>query len=306
MDLPLVTVGIPTYNRPSGLRKTLEYITKQTYPNLQVIVSDNCSSNPEVLGILKEYTLLDKRVTYFIQESNISIVPNFQFLLNKASGKYFMWAADDDKWDENFIKTTVSILEQNPDGVLCMTDVDFMYENGTTKKSRLNRDFTQNSFYSRSFSFVKSNTECKYFFCGLYRTSSVQNIPFNNSWGGDHLFVYETLTKGKLYYCNNYTGFYYFRGGSSKGMDSVRKAFNIKSRYYFFEAYIIRYTTYQFRFKHLNLTAKIGLFFSNWLGLICNEDFILYYIFVKKPIKTLLKRLTKKNIDHLYKNKKNH
>lgn len=294
MNLPLVTVGIPTYNRPSGLRKTLECITRQTYSNLQIIVSDNCSNNPEVLNILKEYTLSDKRVTYFVQARNISIVPNFQFLLNKAAGKYFMWAADDDQWDENFITTTVGILEQNPDGVLCMTDVDFIYEDGTIKKARLNRGFTQNNLYSRSFNFVKSNTECKYFFCGLYRTSSVQNIPFDNSWGGDHLFVYETLTKGKLYYHKGYTGFYYFRGGSSKGMNSVRKAFNIKSRYYFFEAYILRYTTYQFRFKHLNLPAKTGLFFSNWVGLIFNEEFILYYIFIKKPIRLLLNWLTAK------------
>lgn len=294
MDSPLVTVGIPTYNRPSGLRKTLECITKQTYLNLQIIISDNCSDNPDVLNILREFAAADKRITYFVQEKNISIVPNFRFLLNNASGKYFMWAADDDQWDKNFIKTTVEILENNPDVVLCMTDVDFIYEDGTTKKSRLDRGFIHKNVYSRSFNFTKSNTECKYFFCGLYRTSSVKNIPFDNSWGGDHLFVYETLTKGKLYHCKGFTGFYYFRGGSSKGMESVRKAFGIKSRYYFFEAYILRYTTYQFRFKHLGFPVKLGLFFSNWLGLILNEDFILYYIFIKKPIRLLRNHFTTK------------
>ena len=40
---PMVTVGIPTFNRPEGLERTLACITKQTYTNLEIIVSDNCS-----------------------------------------------------------------------------------------------------------------------------------------------------------------------------------------------------------------------------------------------------------------------
>ena len=43
---------------------------------------------------------------------------------------------------------------------------------------------------------------------------------------------------------------------------------------------------------------KIGLFFSNGLGLIFNEDFILYYIFIKKPLKTLFSKLKKKPVEH--------
>ncbi|MBU4370171.1 glycosyltransferase [Patescibacteria group bacterium] len=43
----LVSVGIPTYNRPESLRRTLECITSQTYKNLEIIISDNCSPNQE-------------------------------------------------------------------------------------------------------------------------------------------------------------------------------------------------------------------------------------------------------------------
>lgn len=290
-DLPLVTVGIPTYNRPNGLRNTLQCITSQSYPHLEIIISDNYSIDPQVKEILQQYSAKDTRIQYFIQKENISIVPNFQFLLDKASGQYFMWAADDDTWDKDFIKTTVTAMEQNPEIVLCMTGLNFFYENQQRTPSKLNRGFMQNNICLRSFQFVKSHSDNKYFFCGLYRTNKIKDIPFNNNWGGDHLFIYEALTKGKFYYCANYVGFNYFRGGSSKGMESVRKAFNIKSRYYFFDAYLLRYTTYQFRFKHLSLATKIGLFFTNWLGLICSEEFILYYIFIKKPIKTLFKKI---------------
>ena len=109
-NMPLVTVGIPTYNRPLGLEKTLQCILKQTYIQIEIIVSDNCSTDNNVLPILQKYAAQDGRIKYFIQEKNLSLVPNFQFLLDKARGEYFMWAADDDNWDANFIEVCVNLL----------------------------------------------------------------------------------------------------------------------------------------------------------------------------------------------------
>jgi glycosyltransferase involved in cell wall biosynthesis len=276
---PFVTVGIPTYNRPKGLERTLQCILGQSYSNLQVIVSDNCSTDQEVLPLLQQYAAKDNRLRYVVQETNRSIVPNFQFLLDQATGEYFMWAADDDSWAPNFIEVCVEAMQNNPGVVLCMTDLELTFADGSSRAAKLNRSFMQRGLMARSFQFVKSTAENKYFFCGLYRTSLVKDIVFHNSWGGDHLFLYEALSKGTFLYIPGKSVFYYFRGGSSKAMDSVRKAFNIKSRFYFFDAYILRHT---------------GLFFTNWAGLIFNEDFILYYIFIKKPVKALISKFRKK------------
>ena len=293
-NTPLVTVGIPTYNRANGLERTLKCILDQTYTNLEIIVSDNCSTDTAVLPLLKKYAALDARMKFYVQERNLSIVPNFQFLLDNASGDYFMWAADDDFWDNNFIEICVNGMLANNDVAVCMTDLKIIGTDGNAKKSKLDRGFMQRNLFLRNFSFVKSTGENKYFFCGLYKTALVKNIPFNNSWGGDHLFLFEALSKGKFLYLPGQSHFYYFRGGSSTNMDRVRKAFNIKSRYYFFEAYFLKYVTYQFTFKHLDIFQKIGLFFTNGFALLCNEDFILYYIFIKKPLKMLFKKFKRK------------
>ncbi|HUR65184.1 MAG TPA: glycosyltransferase family 2 protein, partial [Chitinophagaceae bacterium] len=285
---PLVTVGIPTYNRPKGLERTLQCMLSQTYRNIRVIISDNCSTDHEVLTVLQKYAANDARVKYFVQEKNLSIVPNFQFLLKEATGDYFMWAADDDNWDPNFIETCVTALEEKKDVILCMTDLKLTFEDGSSRQSDLKRSFMQRNLFSRCFHFLKSKLEHTYFFCGMYRLSLIKKLPFDNSWGGDQLFTYEALVKGKFLYVPGKSNFYYYRGGSSKGMDSVRKAFNIKNRFYFFDAYVLRYTTYQFRFGHIGFGKKMGLFFTNWAGLVLNEDFILYFILIKKPIKRLL------------------
>lgn len=295
---PLVTVGIPTYNRPKGLERTLDSICKQTYKNLAIIISDNCSTNPDVLPVLKKYAALDERVTFIVQEKNLSLVPNFQYLLDHATGKYFMWAADDDQWAPGFIEACVQTLEANDDVAIAMTAMNIFDEAGNIEPGKLSRSFLQPGIYSRCFHFIKSPMQNKFFLCGLYRTSMVKNVPFDNSWGGEHLFLYELISKGKFLLVKGPPAFHYFKGGTSKTNAAIRKAFNIKNRFYFLDAYIFRYLSYQFNFKHLSFIKKIGLFFSNGAALVFNEDYILYYSLIKKPFKTLLNKFKTRPIEY--------
>lgn len=114
-NYPLVSVGIPTYNSPEGLCRTLECITQQTHNNLEIIVSDNCSPNPEVEKLVKAFIDKDSRIQYFRQNENIGVINNFKFVLEKATGEYFMWAADDDQWASNFISECIKVYESNYD-----------------------------------------------------------------------------------------------------------------------------------------------------------------------------------------------
>ena len=295
---PLVTVGIPTYNRPEGLERTLISIINQTYKNISILVSDNCSTNPDVLPILKKYAELDNRVTFIVQKKNLSLVPNFQFLSDQAGGKYFMWAADDDQWSTGFIEACVQAMEANDDVAITMTTMDIFDEAGKFDPGKLNRSFLQSNIFSRCFHFIKSPMQNKFFLCGLYRTSFVKNVPFDNSWGGEHLFLYELITKGKFLLIEGLPLFHYFKGGTSKTNAAIRKAFNIKNRFYFLDAYIFRYLSYQFNFKHLSIFKKMGLFFSNGAALLFNEDYILYYSLIKKPVRSLINKFKSKPIEY--------
>lgn len=107
---PLVSIGIPTYNRPEGMKRTLDFILGQTYANIEIILSDNCSTNQEVEEIARQYTIEDSRVKYFRQSENVGIVKNFQFVLSEAKGEFYMWAADDDEWHPSFIQTCLDSM----------------------------------------------------------------------------------------------------------------------------------------------------------------------------------------------------
>jgi FkbM family methyltransferase len=106
-ETPLVTVGIPTFQRPHGLDRVLSLICGQTYRNIEILVSDNGSCGPATLGIINKWQLKDSRVRGILQPRNAGANSNYDFLLNTAKGTLFMWAADDDEWAPWFVEECV-------------------------------------------------------------------------------------------------------------------------------------------------------------------------------------------------------
>ena len=121
-DMPLVSVGIPTYNRPDGLRNCLDAIIKQTYRNLEIIVSDNATPNNRTENVVREFTQIDSRVKYFRQNENKGAIYNFQFVLDKSTGDYFMWAADDDYRAPTYVESLLGELLRCPDCSIAFCD----------------------------------------------------------------------------------------------------------------------------------------------------------------------------------------
>ncbi|CUS34229.1 glycosyltransferase family 2 protein [Candidatus Nitrospira nitrificans] len=115
--LPLVSIGIPTYNRASSyLKAALRSAVSQTYKNIEIIVSDNCSSD-HTESVVKEFD--DSRIRYFRQKHNIGATKNCNFCLDQAQGKYFLMLFDDDVIDDDFISTCLgAAASQGEPGVI--------------------------------------------------------------------------------------------------------------------------------------------------------------------------------------------
>ena len=100
---PLVSIGIPTYNRANGyLRETLESALAQTYPSLEIVVADNCSPD-NTRAVVEGYG--DRRIRYFRHDPGMKPNDNFNFCLQQANGAYFLLLHDDDKIDPDFVDT---------------------------------------------------------------------------------------------------------------------------------------------------------------------------------------------------------
>jgi glycosyltransferase involved in cell wall biosynthesis len=203
---PLVSVGIPTYNRPQGLRRTLECMTNQSYTNLEIIVSDNCSPGKETQDVVKEFANKDPRIKYYRQENNKGLVFNFKFLLDKATGDFFIWASDDDLWENNFIDTGVKTLIANPFYQAWFCTID-----NIDRLDRVIRDYVGFSRYSSTKD--KKNDIVRYLeepglpgkanlIHGLFQKEAIKTTAdeyfFNDSYASDVVFNLAFLVRFNL------------------------------------------------------------------------------------------------------------
>jgi len=109
---PKVSIGMPVHNGAKTIEKAIKSLLAQTFQDFELIISDNASDD-ETKNICQRFALQDERIHYVRQTKNIGTYKNFNFLINSAKGKYFMWAADDDWRSPEFLEVNVSALESN-------------------------------------------------------------------------------------------------------------------------------------------------------------------------------------------------
>lgn len=115
---PVVSIGVPVYNGEKGLAHALDTLLAQDYSNLEIIISDNGSTDGTP-DICHSYVRKDPRVKYFRSERNHGAIWNFNRVFELSSGEYFMWAAHDDQREPSFVSACVEKMEHAPDAVLC-------------------------------------------------------------------------------------------------------------------------------------------------------------------------------------------
>ena len=109
---PKLTIGMPVYNGELFIKKAIESILAQTFTDFELIISNNSSSD-STEKICQDFIDKDNRIQIHTQKKNIGIHRNFNFLLSKAKGEYFAWAAVDDYLDNDFMEKNLKILESD-------------------------------------------------------------------------------------------------------------------------------------------------------------------------------------------------
>lgn len=111
--MELVSIIIPVYNTGEPFRGCIESVVQQTYPNLEIIVVDDCSTDELTLQILKDYQAKDQRIKVIRNEQNSGLSFTRNAGVAQAQGTYFSFLDSDDQFVPNFVETMVQALEQN-------------------------------------------------------------------------------------------------------------------------------------------------------------------------------------------------
>ncbi len=116
-SIPLVSIGVPVYNEDRFLEAALRSLLAQDYKNLEIIISDNASTD-KTKDICRKFCKGDNRVRYFRFDTNQGITTNFKRVVELAQGKYFMWASGHDLWSENLVSECTRSLEHEAEAVI--------------------------------------------------------------------------------------------------------------------------------------------------------------------------------------------
>ena len=116
---PLVTVGIPTYNRAASLRRSIRMIQDQSYRNLDILISDNASTD-DTPAVCEALAAGDPRIRVVRHVSNIGLHGNHNFCMDQSRGEFLCLFHDHDEHGPDLVNRYVAFLHQHPEvGVVC-------------------------------------------------------------------------------------------------------------------------------------------------------------------------------------------
>ena len=136
-DLPLVSVCVPVRNGGTTLGKALATISAQTYANLEILLSNNGSSDATA-EIFDAFAAADPRARIIDRPTPLRAIEHFATLIQEARGEYIVFCADDDERNPEFVQVLVERLRRSPRAVAAFGRL--IVVNGETGEQR-SRDF---------------------------------------------------------------------------------------------------------------------------------------------------------------------
>lgn len=197
-DTPLVSIGLPTYNGARFLREALDSLIAQDYPNLEIVVSDNASTDA-THDIVREFASRDSRIRVIRHDANIGAPANFNLVFREAAGSFFMWAADDDRWAPSYVRACLDALQSMPDAVLACSHVRFIDGAGSEvdmdRALYDNPDLSSRSITRRIRTLLSRGAWYQVY--GLMRRESLAHTRLHtNAYGADVVLLLELALRG--------------------------------------------------------------------------------------------------------------
>ena len=157
---------MPVYNGDQYIESSLNSLLKQSFGDFELIISDNASTD-KTEDICEAICQIDPRVKYIRQPQTVSAFENFNFVLNTAQTDYFQWAACDDLWDIDWLKSCFDDIKKSDKEIFAFGLLQFINAQGN-KIAHAGNDFAYplhsknplircNGYYLMPESFGKAN-----------------------------------------------------------------------------------------------------------------------------------------------------
>jgi glycosyltransferase involved in cell wall biosynthesis len=222
---PLVTLGVPVRNGAATLAAALDAIVKQDFKNLEVIISDNASTDatPE---IAQNYAARYPFIRIVRPKAPLTAIDNFLFVMNHAKGEFFAWCADDDTRSPDFVSGLLPAFK-DPATALAFGD---LYICDGTSPPQYRRDY---DFCTKGMPLVRrlhktASMQC-YHAYGLWRLSILRAIRNRYThWWSDLPLMLAASALGEFRYLAG-PRFYYYENLANRKQTTYRRINNFYS-----------------------------------------------------------------------------
>lgn len=200
LPLPLLQIGMPVFNGERFIEEAINSLIAQSFTDWELQIADNASTD-STEEICRMFAGADKRIKYVRHAQNIGPAANFKYVLDHAAAPYFMWAASDDVWGEEFIENGIARLRSDADLGMAFSALEVIDSFGQRVRECPEipefsgaANFATIARYVRSPEFHgKANL-----IYSIYRTNvckqAYARFPFVNVWGGDMCFNLAAMT----------------------------------------------------------------------------------------------------------------
>jgi len=195
-QVPLVSIALCTYNGEVYLKEQLDSLVNQTYPNMEILVCDDCSSDG-TMDLLEQYAANYNFFTVTRNEYNLGYVKNFEKAIRSCKGEYIALSDQDDIWDLNKIQLMVDTIDKH---LMVYHDSELIADDGIS--FNIKRSDIINLYHGNSpESFLLYNCVSGHS-CLFSKRLLEYSLPFKKDYYHDHWLAYVAANVGSIGFVN--------------------------------------------------------------------------------------------------------
>ena len=209
----MISIVVPVYNAEKYLKNCIDSILSQTYPNWELILIDNGSTDGS-MDICRNYALKDSRISAIHQYQNKGVSVARNLGMERCSGEFITFVDADDWIKEDYLETMLRIQKaQSAELVIC--EYDFVHDTDRiTEPPKTQEDIEKTIKIYNTEQYLENyllegNPHC---WGVLYKNSILDQLKFpaGLTIGEDLLFILEASMRAEKIVVTGYKGYQYY------------------------------------------------------------------------------------------------